>query len=62
MDWNFVEAQNLKGINAMVSNWVGEDVVPSGAFVTIVVVTCFLEPVWGDLGRVTTNVVPFTFV
>ena len=61
MYWNLIEAQGLKGDNCILRHRVGKDVVPACSFVAVVVEAGILGCVCGGFGRVSADVMPFTF-
>ena len=58
VDRYLIKAQGLERVNGVISYGVSENVISSGAFVTVVVVASALWSLGGDLCRVCTNVVP----
>ena len=58
MDRYLIKAQGLERVDGIISYGVNENLISSGAFVTVVVVASALWPLGGNLGRVCTNVVP----
>ena len=58
MDRYLIKAQGLERVHGVISYGVSENVISSGAFVTVVVVASALWSLGGNLCRVCANVVP----
>ena len=58
---DLIKPQGLERINTVVSNGVRKNIIPSGAFLAVVVKTSVLDPLGGGLSRVASYVVPFSF-
>ena len=61
MYWDLIKTKSLKGDDSVLRHRVGKDVVPACSFVAVVVEAGILGCVGGGLGRVSADVMPFTF-
>ena len=61
MYWNLIKAKGLKGDDSVLRHWLGKNVVPACSFLAVVVEAGILRCVCGGFGRVSSDVMPFTF-